>query len=147
MQYTLEATDAGFDEENDALTVGFGGAPDTDGYPTEYLMLQRSMDKREDEPGISGVYAEWCEQSMSCYGCIRSFDLYPQSARITFTDGAEFYLPEGMRGADGGERLTELFVTFTIESQEFRDLQEKLSFIFRGCDCYTVHDVDAPTSA
>ena len=147
MVYKLEATDAGFDEENDALTVGFGGVPDSEGIPTVYLMLQRSTDQREDEPGPSGVYAEWCEQSMSCYGCIRSFDLYPGSVRTTFTDGAEFYIPGGAGGADGGGRLTELLITFSLEDQKFRDLQEKLSIIFQGCDCYTVRGVDAPTSA
>lgn len=56
------------------------------------------MDKREDEPGIGGVYAEWCEQGMSCYGGSRRFDLYPQSACIKFTDRAEFYVPEGAEG-------------------------------------------------
>src|SRR5215211_5572832 len=95
MTYELEATDAGFDEENDALTVGFGGVPDSDGLPTVYLTLQRSTDKREDEPGIGGVYAEWCEQSMSCYGRIGSFDLYPGSVRVKFTDEAKFYVPAG----------------------------------------------------
>ncbi len=147
MLYKLAATEVGFDEENDALTVGFGGVPDADGYPSVYLMLQRSTDKNEDAPGMDGVYAEWCGQGMSYYGCIRSFDLYPQSVRVKFTDGADFYVPEGEGGAKGDGRLTELFITFALEDKKLKDLKEKLSFIFQGCDCYSVHDVDAPTSA
>ncbi|MDQ3816430.1 MAG: Imm10 family immunity protein [Acidobacteriota bacterium] len=145
MRFELEATDTGYDEENDALTVGFGGLPDSEGFPTVYLTLQRSTDEGEDEPGIGGVYAEWCDQSMSCYGCIGGFDLYPNRARIKFTGGAEFYIPEG--AGEGGGRLTELVVTFGLKDHEFRDLREKLSFIFQGCGCFTVHDVDAPASA
>ena len=145
--YMLEATDVGFDEENDALTVGFGGVPDADGYPTVYLMLQRSTDENEDEPGVEGVYVEWCGQGMSCYGCIINFDLYPERAGVIFTDSAGFYVPEGAGESSGEQRLTELLVTFTLDEEKFRDLKQKLSFIFKGCDCYSVHDVDAPTSA
>jgi hypothetical protein len=145
--YKLEATDAGFDEVNDSLTVGFGGVPDSDGFPTVYLTLQRSTDKNEDVPGLGGVYVEWCEQSMSCYGCISSFDLRPGSVTVRFTDAAGFYVPEGVGGADGGARLTELLITFKLEGQMFKGLQEKLSFIFRGCDCYTARAVDMLTSA
>jgi hypothetical protein len=147
MLYKYEATDVGFDEENDALTVAFGGLRDADSYPTIYLMLQRSTDQDEVEPGIAGVYAEWCDQGMSCYGCIRSFDLYPGSLRVKFTDGTDFYVPEDVGERNDGGRLTELFVTFTLEDKEYRDLKENLSFIFQGCDCYSVHEVDASTSA
>ena len=147
MLYKLEATDVGFDEENDTLTVGFGGVPDADGYPTVYLMLQRSTDEDEDEPGIDGVYAEWCGQEMSCYGCIRSFDLYPQSIRATFTEDADFYVLEGVEEVSEGRRLTELLVTFTLDEVKFAELKGKLSFIFKDCDCYAVHEVDAATSA
>ena len=147
MSYKLEATDVGFDEVNDALIVGFGGVPDADGFPNVYLMLQRSTDKDEDEPGIDGVYAEWCDQGMSCYGCISGFDLYPGSVRVKFTGGADFYVPEGAGGAGGERRLTELLIAFTLDGKKLRELKEKLSFIFQGCAGYSVHDVDAPTSA
>jgi hypothetical protein len=147
MLYKYEATDVRFDEENDALTVAFGGLRDADGYPAIHLMLQRATDEDEDEPGIGGVYAEWCDQGMSCYGCIRGFDLYPESIRVKFTDGADFYVPEDVEERNDRRRLAELFVTFRLEDKEFRDLKEKLSLIFQGCDCYSVHEVDASTSA
>ena len=147
MLYKYEATDVRFDEENDALTVAFGGLRDADGYPAIHVMLQRSTDEDEDEPGIGGVYAEWCDQGMSCYGCIRSFDLYPGSIRVKFTDGADFYVPEGVGGTNVERRLTELFITFTLEDKNLRDLKEKLSFIFKSCDCYSMHDIDASASA
>jgi hypothetical protein len=142
--YSYEATDVDFNEEYGALTVAFGGLPDADAYPTVSLMLQRSRDEDEDEPGIEGVYAEWCAQGMSCYGCIRSFDLYPQSIRVTFNEDADFHVPEGVGGR---QKLTDLVVTFKLRDEKLRELKEKLSLIFIGCDCYSVHEVDAATSA
>ena len=136
----------GASEENDAITVAFGGLRDTGSHPTIYLMLQRSTDEDEDEAGIAGVYAEWCDQGMSCYGCISSFALYAESIRVKFTDSADLHVPEDVGRADA-RRLTELLVTFTLDERTFRELKEKLSFIFKGCDCYSVHNVDASTSA
>ena len=145
--YNYEATDVRFDEENDALTVAFGGLPDADGQATIYLMLQRSTDEGEDESGVEGVYAEWCGQGMSCYGCIISVDLHSASIRVTFTKDAGFYAPNGVEDPRDERKLTELFVTFTLGGKKFKDLKEKLSFIFKGCDCYSVRGVDASTSA
>ena len=145
--YKYEATDVGFNEENDALTVAFGGLPDADGHATIYLMFQRSTDEGEDESGVEGVYAEWCGQGMSCYGCISSVDLHPESIRVTFTGGAGFYAPKDVEDAWNELKLTELLVTFTLGRKKFKDLTEKLSFIFKGCDCYSVRGVDASTSA
>ena len=101
-------------------------------------------------PGIGrvgGVYAEWCDQGMSCYGCIRSFDLYPQRIRATFTEEADFYVLEGVEEVSERRRLTELVVTFTLDAVKFAELKGRLSFIFKDCDCYAVHEVDATTSA
>jgi hypothetical protein len=140
--YTYEATDIGFVEEHGVLTVAFGGRPDADSSPTVYLMLQRSLDEG-DESGMAGVYAEWCDQGMSCYGCIGSFTLHPESIRVKFGDGANFYVPEDMGELNAERRLTELCVTFKLEDEKFRRLKERLSFIFQGCDCYSVYDVDA----
>lgn len=143
MLYRYEATNIGFDDEYDALTVAFGGLPDTDNYPTVYLMLQRSTDENEDEPGVEGIYAEWCGQEMSCYGCIRRFDLFRNMAEVKFIESADFYPPESARGESRRERLTELVITFAIDSEKYVELKGKLSAVmFLGCDCFAIHDAD-----
>jgi len=143
MLYRFEAKNIGFDDEYDALTVAFGGLPDTDNYPTVYLMLQRSRDENEDEPGIEGVYAEWCGQEMSCYGCIQKFDLFRNRAEVKFMESVDFYLPGSARGESKGERLTELVITFSIDVEKYVELKGTLSaVIFLGCDCFAIHDAD-----
>jgi hypothetical protein len=143
MIYKYEATNIGFDDEYDALTVAFGGLPDTDNYPTVYLMLQRSTDENEDDPGIEGVYAEWSRQEMSGYGCIRRFDLFRNKAEVKFTDSVDFYMPGRVGGESKGERLTELVIIFAIDGEKYVELKETLSaVIFHGCDCFTIHDAD-----
>lgn len=134
--HKYEATHVGYDDENNALTVAFGGLPDDDNYPTVSLMLQRSTD---DKPGIESVYTEWCEQGMSGYGCIQKFDLFRDRGELIFTEEADFYVPEA--SDDERQRLTELIITFTLSDEKFVELKRQLSeVIFLGCDCFTSRD-------
>ncbi len=140
MRYRYEATHVAVDHENDALIAAFGGLPDADGHPTVYLILQRSTDANEDEPGLPGVYAEWCAEEMACYGCVRRFDLYRDGARVLFNEAADFHAPEGE-----GDRITELEIAFTLAEEEHAAVAEGLAFVLKGCEGYAARPGSALT--
>ena len=138
MFFNYEATYVGVTEENDVLIVGFGGLPDADGYPTASLVLQRSTDENEDEPGIRGVYAEWRDQGQSCYGCIKRFVLSRESVRVTFTPEANFRFDPNMEIEGEKNRLTDLSITLQLNDEKFAELKDRLEgSIFVDCECYS----------
>jgi hypothetical protein len=137
MNYSYEATNIGYDDSESAFTVGFGGLPDEDNYPTISLLLQRSTDDAEDVPGVEGVYVEWCDQSNSCYGCIEDFQLERNSARIKFAEAANL-LVDLNQDEKKDNRLSKLVVTFDIDEATYQKLKDSLSrIIFRDCRCFT----------
>lgn len=137
MLYAYEAESIGFDDSDDAFTVGFGGPPDESNHPIVSLLLQRSTDEDDDPSGAEGVYAEWCDQVNACYGCIESVVLERRSVRIRFSGDASFVAD--MDGDEGEENpLTELLITFNIDEAEYEELKHHLSkTIFRGCAYFT----------
>ncbi len=138
MLYEYEATKIGFDDSYDSLTVGFGGLLDADGHPTTWLLLQRSTDENEDEPGIDGVIVEWNDQINSCYGCIQSFELARQSIKVVFTEDANFVLSWNYQNDGNENKLTELFITFTLDENDFQELKHNLlDVIFLDCVCFS----------
>ncbi len=51
----------------------------------------------------------------------------PQQSRVKFIESADFYPPESARGESRRERLTELVITFAIDSEKYVELKVKLS--------------------
>lgn len=138
MLYEYEATKIGFDNSYDSLTVGFGGKLDTNGHPTRALLLQRSTDENEDELGINGVYVEWNEQINSCYGCIQSIKLARQRIEVVFTEDANLVLDLNVKNEGLEKKLTELFISFTLNDNEFQELKHNLSnVIFLDCGIFS----------
>jgi hypothetical protein len=128
MPHTTQATEVEVSEENAALTVGFGGL-DGSGIPKEYILLQRSLDAREDVPGIRGVYIERDDQLYSTYGGIEAFQLHRDRVCISL-------------GHPAAETLgvpAEVEVHFSVEPERFARIRAGLERIFTGCGCFTCH--------
>ncbi len=133
MVYSFKATEIRFVVESfdnsDApvLIRGFAGVPDQEGFPTRYLMLQRSIG--EDEPGFDeGPYVEWCDQGNSCYDCIAAFELGRSNARVVFREGTDFVEEDGRQ-----TELSELLIEFHVGDEEFSGVKQQLEeVIFRG---------------
>lgn len=141
MRYEFTATHVGYDDDNDAMTVAFGGFPDADNFPTIVFMLQRSTDEDEDEPGINGVYAEWLDQEMSGYGCIEGFTLFQDGAHVVVNDRADFYPPDSDNEMGLTSKITELVIRFSLGGQQSEELKERLAdTIFLNCDCFIVRN-------
>ncbi len=87
MNVTREATTVTVDTVDDVLVVGFARL-DPEGVPEEYVILQRSVDPDEDEPGISGVYVERDDQRFAAYGGIVRFVLRRDQALIELDNRA-----------------------------------------------------------
>jgi len=76
--------------------------------------------------------------------CIPSANMFDNE--YWHTIHCQAHLPKGYESAKGEsrrERLTELVITFAIDSEKYVELKGKLSaVIFLGCDCFAIHDAD-----
>lgn len=140
MKFEYLATRIGFDDDDDTITVGFGGLPDANSFPTIGLTLQRSTNEDEDARGIDGLYVEWCDQEMSGYGYINEFLLYRDGSKVIFTDDADFRIPPMSPDLEAG-RLAELLIYFDVDEDFYEELKRRLSAkLFIHCDGFAVQE-------
>ncbi len=128
MNITRVASTVTVDELDDALVIGFAKL-DRDGVPEEYVLLQRSLDSDEDEPGIDGVYVERDDQVFCGYGGIVRYVLRRDRALVE--------LDERMGRALGGEEVWHhVTIRFQLDDSMFGLLHEQLGRLFVDCACF-----------
>ena len=138
MEITRDVNTVTVDEINDALVIGFARL-DRDGVPEEYVMLQRSLDPDEDEPGIDGVYVERDDQEFCGYGGIVRYVLQRDRALVE--------LDERMGRALGGEEVwRHVTIRFQIDDSMFGLLREQLGRLFVDCACFVDQSERPPLS-
>ena len=122
---TFVSNDTGVDRSEFAVTVGF--ARDlADESSDDALLVQRSTDPEEDEPGLSGVYIEVPPQRYAMYGGIAAATLRPSAFEIHLTPAAARVM-----GGNAG-----FVASFNVDAEQFRELREALRFVFENCECY-----------
>ena len=123
--FELEAKIVTAERADSYWQVGFADDPvDT----TEYLLLQRDVEDREQEIrlGMATHYVEINGQGASCYGCISTFDLQASQLMITFA-------PEGAARL-GCEQAR---ITFDLSPDELHKLKDILRRVFAASDVCT----------
>ena len=128
MNVTREATTVTVDTVDDVLVVGFARL-DLEGVPEEYLILQRSLDPDEDEPGIAGVYVERDDQGSSGYGGIVQFVLHRDQVLLELDE----QIGRALGGADAWRRVT---IRFAVDDSAFESLRSALVRVFADCGCF-----------
>jgi hypothetical protein len=122
---TFVSEDTGVDRGEFAVTVGF--ARDlSDEDSDDAILVQRSADPDEDEPGIAGVYVEIPPQRHAAYGGISSAVLARRSFEIRFTS-------EGAAEMGG---YSAVIARFDVDDKAFAEIREGLRFVFRGCSVF-----------
>ncbi len=128
MTFARTANTVTVDEINDALVIGFAQL-DHDGVPEEYVLLQRSLDGDEDEPGIDGVYIERDDQRLSGYGGITRFVLQRDQVLVELDE------PTGLALGDQ-DAWHQLTIRFQVEDMMFTMLRAGLGRLFVDCACF-----------
>lgn len=121
----LKAACVSIEEDADRLLVGFA---DAEFNAKRYLRLQRLKAPEADDIslGLDGYHVELDDQTSSCYGGIRSFELYPDRAIVEFDRDAAAVLG----GADA------IVVEFVLRRKQLEQLRDGLARVFNGSECF-----------
>lgn len=122
---TFSAACVSIDEDRDSWLVGFA---DAEFNARRYLLLQRAKSPQAQDIalGLDGYHVEVDDQSRSCYGGIRSFELFPDHVIVEMDDDAISVL-----GDEDG-----IVIEFSLRQQQLDQLRDGLARIFKGHDCF-----------
>jgi hypothetical protein len=121
----FKATCVTIEEDADRWLVGFA---DAEFNATRYLLLQRlkAPEAEDISLGLDGYHVEVDDQSNSCYGGIRSFELFPDRAIVEFDrDAAAVFGDAGV-----------MVVEFALRPKQLDQLRDGLARIFAGDECF-----------
>ncbi len=125
MSRDFHAACVSIEEDSDLWRVGFADAE----FNTErYLLLQRgkSAQAQDIALGLDGYCVEVDDQSNSCYGWIKSFELFGDHAVVEFDDDATSIV--------GDEKV--IVVEFALRERQLDQLRDCLAKIFKGHECF-----------
>lgn len=125
MGYDFNAACVSIEEDADLWLVGFA---DAEFNAERYLLLQREKTPQAEDIalGLDGYHVEVDDQSKSCYGGIKSFELFPDRAVLEFESDALSIFD--------GARIME--VRFALRQQQLDQLRDCLARIFKGYECF-----------
>lgn len=125
MTRRLKAACVSIEEDEDRWLVAFA---DAEFNARRYLLLQRAKSPQAEDValGLDGYQVEVDDQSSSCYGGIRSFELFPDRVVADFDQDAVAVL--------GGERT--LRIEFALRPRQLDPLRDCLAKIFEGEACF-----------
>jgi hypothetical protein len=125
MSHDFNAACVAMEEDSDRWLVGFA---DAEFNTQRYLTLQRgkSPEPQDVKLGLDGYYVEVDDQSSSCYGGIKCFELFQDRAVVEFENNK--------LSALGDEKV--LVVGFALRQRQLDQLRDCLTRIFEGYDCF-----------
>lgn len=125
MKSDFAAVCVSIEEDADLWLVAFD---DAEFNPRRYLRLQRAKSPQAEDValGLDGYHVEVDDQSKSCYGGIKSFELFRDHVIVEFDDDAAAVL--------GDAAL--IVVGFTLRQRQLDELRGCLARIFRGYECF-----------
>ncbi len=125
MTRRFRAACVSIEEDADRWVVGFA---DAEFNARRYLLLQRAKSPHAEDValGLDGYQVEVDDQTSSCYGGIRSFELFPDRVVVEFDRDAVAVL-----GGDGAMR-----VEFALRPRQIDPLRDCLAKIFDGAGCF-----------
>jgi hypothetical protein len=121
MRADLLANEVSADDDDGVWALAFcaSGASSCD---DPYVLVQRSIEvaKQDIELEMDGVYVEYCSQSLSLYGHVKSVTLSPTRFRLQLDD-------EGAKMLNG---ISEIAVAFSVPAVKFEVVAEIASQMF-----------------
>lgn len=125
MSHDFNAACVAMEEDSDRWLVGFA---DAEFNTQRYLTLQRgkSPEPQDIKLGLDGYHVEVDDQSRSCYGGIKCFELFHDHAVVEFENDTLSALGDGKV----------LIVGFALRQRQLDQLRDCLTRIFEGYDCF-----------
>lgn len=115
--FQLTATAVSVVQQDNACIIGFADDP---AEPSNFVILQRAINATDQDRklGQDTYHLEVSGQPLG-YGCIQSASLGRQTLTIHVDEAA-------------GRAFETLAISFDISKEEWRNLAEKLQFVFHG---------------
>ncbi|MGW8391134.1 Imm10 family immunity protein [Pseudoduganella sp. HUAS MS19] len=119
----FKASVVSVDEQDEAYIVGFA---DDEMEPTQYIILQRSIedDEQEDELGLNTYFLEIGDPAVSGYGGINTATLKQDQIEIDIRQPSDY-----------AGRVERIIVRFNLLQEGRERLARQLEQILRGSDC------------
>lgn len=121
----FDAACVSIEEDSDRWFVGFA---DAEFNAERYLFLQRAKSPQAEDVslGLDGYHVEVDDQSNSCFGGIRSFELFRDHVVVEFDDDAVSVF--------GDESV--IVVGFALRQKQLDQLRDCLAKVFSGYECF-----------